>query len=86
LQVTSQQIIGLTNGIKLADKKKARHELMRLIQPMLQAYTVSISVKRLQDFSVGRISDDFAFLPREYYDTEKGCLAAASGDIRRNIL
>jgi CRISPR-associated endonuclease/helicase Cas3 len=86
LRVTSQQIVGLTHQIKSGDKKKARHELMRLIQPMLQAYTVSISVKRLQDFPVGRISDDFRFLPRENYDAEKGCLAAASGDIRSNIL
>jgi CRISPR-associated endonuclease/helicase Cas3 len=86
LKVTSQQILGLTNGIKLGDKKKARHELIRLIQPMLQAYTVSISVKRLQDLPVGRISDDFPFLPREYYDTEKGCLATASGNMRSNIL
>jgi len=86
LRVTSQQIVGLTHQIKSGDKKKARHELMRLIQPMLQAYTVSISVKRLQDFPVGRISNDFRFLPRENYDAEKGCLAAASGDIRSNIL
>jgi len=86
LKVTSEQVVRLANRITLKDEKKARHELMRLIQPMLQAYTVSISVKRTQGLPVARISDDFWFLPREYYDAEKGCLATASGDVRSNIV
>lgn len=86
LRVKAEDIKKFAKEIKLRDKKKARYELIRLIQPMLQAYTISISVRRVENLPVGKIAADFPYLPTEYYDPIKGCMGTATGDLRSNIL
>lgn len=85
LRVDGRTVLQFVEQLNRSGEKKLRYELNRILRPMLQAYTISISVKRAEQLPVSLIVDGFPYLPREYYDPLKGAMGNAAGD-RSNIL
>lgn len=86
LRVDGSTVAKFVQHTNRVEEKKLRFELARILRPMLQAYTISIAVKRAEQLPLGSIAEGFPFLPREYYHPEKGCMATATGESRSNII
>jgi len=48
-------------------ERRLRFSLGRLLRPLLQAYTISMPVRRLNELAASRITEGFPYLPQEVY-------------------
>lgn len=53
--------------------RRLRFSLSRLLQPLFQAYTISMPLRRLSELASSRITEGFPYLPRDVYQALDVC-------------
>ncbi len=74
LRVEADVVKQFAESLKSVSERRLRFGLGRLLLPMLQAYTVSMPVQRLDELQLGRITESFPYLPRNVYQAVIGVI------------
>lgn len=77
LRVEPEVVKQFAESLTDASERHLRFKIGRLLRPMLQAYTISIPIQKLDELRFCFITEGFPYLPREVYeaingDTEEG--------------
>ncbi|MEW6070107.1 MAG: CRISPR-associated helicase Cas3', partial [Candidatus Thermoplasmatota archaeon] len=73
LRTTPKEIRRLTKEFRAKGKRNLFYQLPCLLNPMLQAYTISIPVRKLEKLrEIDWISEGFPYVPNKYYDSLQG--------------
>lgn len=67
LQVKSESVCQQLKSLEILPARRKRFAFIKLLQPMLQAYTISVPVRQLEDLSYGRITEWFLYLSQSGY-------------------
>jgi CRISPR-associated endonuclease/helicase Cas3 len=86
LRIKPQSVKQFINGLKGQTERKLLYQLPKLLNPMLQAYTISISVRSLEGLNLGHISEGFSYIPRESYEVLCGFSDVKRSEILSNII
>jgi len=78
LRIKSDIIKSIIESLRDTPEYRLRFALSRLLQPMLQAYTISIPVRKLDELPFRYITEGFPYLPQDVY-------AAINGDAGKDI-
>jgi len=69
LRVHPETVKRHAESLKGSSGRNLRFGLGRLLGPLLQAYTISLIVKRLESLPAVRITEGFLYLPRSVYES-----------------
>ena len=69
LRVQGEVVAKLAEGLKALEDRQLRLNLARLVSPMFHAYTVSLSVQRLENLPHFSIGEGFKCLDKEVYNS-----------------
>jgi len=73
LRTEPQEMKRFTEELQKKDERYIRYQLPRLLNPMLQAYTISIPIRTLEGLGgIDLISEGFPYVRPEYYDPLRG--------------
>lgn len=80
LQVKSESVCQQLKSLESLPTRRKRFAFIKLLQPMLQAYTISVPVRQLEDLSCGRITEWFLYLSQSGYRKLNAICDINSGD------
>lgn len=86
LRIKPQDVKQFINELKSQTERQIRYQLPRLLNPMFQAYTISISVRSLEGLSLGYISEGFPYASRELYEVLCGFSDTGRSEVLSNII
>jgi len=69
LKVKQTELSRIVAGIRSEEPKTKRFHLLRMLRPMFQAYTISITEKTLEGLRLRTLSDTFSYLERAEYES-----------------
>lgn len=78
LHIKPDTIKNIIKSLKNTSEYRLRFEVARLLRPMLQAYTISIPVRKLDELPFRYITEGFPYLPQDVY-------AGINGDVGKEI-
>ncbi len=79
LRIEPSVVKQYAQSLRDASRRQLRFAVGKLLQPMFQAYTISLPVRRLEELPFGHIAEGFPYLSRDIYQALNNNIEEAQG-------
>jgi len=86
LRIEGEKIRQFIQRLQDQSERQLRYQLPRLLNPMFQAYTISVSVRTPEGLPLCYIAEGFPYAPREFYDSLRGFSPGKESGVLSNII